>query len=35
MRQVFDAIVGLFLALLCAVTMAGILGIVYILIVEG
>ena len=35
MRQALDAIVGLFFALLCAVTIAGVLGLVYILITEG
>ena len=35
MRDLCEALVGLFFALLCAVTIAGVLGIVYILIVEG
>ena len=35
MRDLFSAFLGLLLALLCALSMAGILGLIYILIVEG
>ena len=35
MRQDLDALVGLFFALLCAVILSGVLGLAYILIVEG
>ena len=35
MRPFFDALVGLFFALLCAVILSGVLGLAYILITEG
>ena len=35
MRDLCEAFVGLFFALLCAVTIAGVLGLAYILILEG